>query len=353
MPTVDELVVAMRADGMTETAEQTERVERQFEEATDTVGENADMMGGFATKWKGAMGAIIGGLAVAAGGLLSRVPVIGESMSLLSGIIDGLAFQIDKALRPSMTGFNEDLAETQREVYNANGPLDALKKAFEGIDDAIENTAISTIQGQIESLTGITIPENWLDFGWQVFTMDLDEAIAAAKRSIREFPQDFAKLMSELSPLSEQEARKAMEGVIKSVDMVLSKITDPLSDAWTAVKTWFGNMKETGIRLIKGLWEGVSQWFGKIIQAIKRRMGGVEELLNEDIAGGISLADIGGGIANTFGVDVGGDTGQNNPPSANVTVSNGSQEIYLNGRKVSEGQARYVDDNTTSRGTFR
>jgi len=121
--TVEELIVAMEADGMEDTANQVNQVDDEFEETAGSIDETGDEMEGFSKEFEGAMTAILAGLAVAATGLLSQVPVIGEAFAGLKAILSAVAFQMDQVLRPVITPITDVLFDLADAIYEADGAM--------------------------------------------------------------------------------------------------------------------------------------------------------------------------------------------------------------------------------------
>jgi len=116
MPTVEELVVSAKPEGINETTQDIDKMEQELDESAEQMGDTGSEFSAMGKKWKGAMGAIVAGLGVAVGGVLAQVPVIGEKMAQLGGIIDAVVFKIDQDLRPSMTGFGKDLPRLRKKL---------------------------------------------------------------------------------------------------------------------------------------------------------------------------------------------------------------------------------------------
>jgi len=149
------LVVEMVSDGANEVQDDVEGVEQQFDDASQEVGDSAGEMEGFATKWQGAMGAVVTGLAVAAGGLLTQVPVIGGLMEGLFAVIEAVAFQMDKVLRPIL----QPVADAFFELAGALFELDGAAGAIVGILGAIAAVAlpIAAVFGLIPAIIAAVV----------------------------------------------------------------------------------------------------------------------------------------------------------------------------------------------------
>lgn len=121
--TINDLLVRITPEGIDETADDLDQARDSFEETADTASESAGQLGEFADRWQGAMAAITAGLIAGAAVLLSRVPVLGESMAGLNAIIDAFALRLDSVLRPALDGANSSLFDFANAVATANGPL--------------------------------------------------------------------------------------------------------------------------------------------------------------------------------------------------------------------------------------
>jgi len=121
-----ELAVALESKGADQLKDDLQGTEKQFEDIADAVDEEAQEMEGFSQKWRGAMTAITGALAIAAGGLLNQVPVVGEAMAGLSAVVSAVAFQIDQVLRPALVPVTNLLFDAADAVFAAEGAMGTL-----------------------------------------------------------------------------------------------------------------------------------------------------------------------------------------------------------------------------------
>jgi hypothetical protein len=164
---VQELVVKMRPEGVDETTQELEDQEQAFEEAAGQAEQSAGVMDEFVGKFQGAMQAVVAGLAVAAGGLLSQVPIIGELASGLFAIIESLALKIDEVLRPVLEPVSDALFDIASGIDEADGAfgdfigtiagiigvLGLAEGAIVGLNAAL-GTAIPSIVGTIVGILG-------------------------------------------------------------------------------------------------------------------------------------------------------------------------------------------------------
>jgi len=121
-----ELAVALNPEGADETQEALDETEGSFEDTADAVDESADEMEGFSQRWRGAMTAIVSALSVAAAGLLSQVPAVGEAMAGLNAVVSAVAFQIDSGLRPALVPVTDVLFGLADAIFAADGATGTL-----------------------------------------------------------------------------------------------------------------------------------------------------------------------------------------------------------------------------------
>ena len=124
--TVEELVVKATPEGIDETTDGLEGMQEQFDETADEMEDTTSVLGDLQERFAGAFGAITAGLAVAVGGLLSQVPVIGEVASGIGSIVDALAFRLDSVLRPALTPLANAFFSLSEAIFSADGPLGKL-----------------------------------------------------------------------------------------------------------------------------------------------------------------------------------------------------------------------------------
>lgn len=119
---VETLVVRARPEGVDETAGEIGRLESSVGDTTDAMDDQGEEMQAISRRWQGAMQAIVAGLAVAAAGLLSKVPVVGELFGGLEAVISAVAFQMDQVLRPALQPVTDALFDLSEAIFEAEGP---------------------------------------------------------------------------------------------------------------------------------------------------------------------------------------------------------------------------------------
>ena len=127
MVTAEELTVAIRSEGVSETQDDLEGVESAMEDTADSAGTAADDLEGFSQRFQGAMSAAIAGLAVGVAGLAASVPVVGELFAGFGAILEALLFQVDRLARSlGVGGLTDSLFDIADEDMVASSYSDLL-----------------------------------------------------------------------------------------------------------------------------------------------------------------------------------------------------------------------------------
>jgi len=120
---VNELVVALRPEGVDETVDGMQQAQTEFEETADVAEQSSQELEDFAGRFTGALQVATTGLAVAAGGLLSTVPLVGSAFAGLGAIIQSIGLQIDRFLRERLGLSADFLFEFANKIAQAEGPM--------------------------------------------------------------------------------------------------------------------------------------------------------------------------------------------------------------------------------------
>jgi len=337
MPTVEELVVSAKPEGIDETTQDINKMEEELNESAEQMGDTAGEFGAMGRKWKGAMGAIVGGLAVAAGGLLSQVPVIGEKMGQLNGIIDAVAFKIGQDLRPSMTVLGKDLAETETEVANSENSLEAISTAFEGFEDAVQSW-------QAQSLA--TIIEDTLGF-------DVDTKPIKAVIELMQF--DFIGAWQTAASWVGDKT----DGMGNDIDALSDTVFNMANNLWSDAKTGVSNFTDNFESEINTLVDDAMQWGEDLaegfVSSIKEKLRPFIDIFKDLASGDVGTAagaavDIatggGGGGGGTTGTSAGGD----NPLSVLGMSPLSEGDTFMDARKVNTETGRIGKNRVNRRG---
>jgi len=335
MPTAEELIVALKSEGAQEVNDDLKTTERRMEGTADAAEEQADRLGGFANKVKGAMAAIVAGLAIGAAGILSQVPVIGEAMAGLKAVFNALALQIDKRLRPGLTKLNKEFFELANAIME--GDYSQVKKELKDIAGVIKGF-----------VTGVNITQLIKKF--QDFAAD---AIGGLVTRITKFAQsltvaDFRKFNATLIRLAKRGLNKLIgaadwsefaitmvttlgKAIVGRQQAVKNEIIDPLvghiEDNWD---DWLSSAIQLGKDLVDKLAEGVKNKAGDLADEVK----------DIELAAGVTIGD----VTNAVGGDGGGGGGTNNPRPTSRQQRLLSGNAQIDGRQLSESTGRHRAD---------
>lgn len=152
--TIQDLLVRVSPEGVSETTEELEQQSEQFEETADAAEEQTGKLEAFSERWTGAMGAVAAGVAVAAGALTSKVPVLGSTISGIDALMTSLGLTLDQFLRDlGVTGnLFFDLAQS---VDRLQGPAEDAAGAITGLGTALGGIVAIAGGGSLASAVGL------------------------------------------------------------------------------------------------------------------------------------------------------------------------------------------------------
>lgn len=281
----EELVVALKAEGATETQGEIEGVEESLSEAGDSMEDTSSRMGSIRKSWQGAMAALMGTLAVAVGGLLTQVPVIGEAMSGVMSVVQGLAFQLDQKLRPAIQPVTNGLYSLGAAI--AEGDWGAVKDILSNAASTITSVNWSKrfqdiVRGYTDLLTGISQRLQGVDFKKQINNMidGISNALNAINwgNRLREIISAIIGFFASVDWLGiSADVTKALANGLGTAisDTNWGRI---MNDIWTAISDF---VKETNwSKLADDIIDGVAGALGSATDYV---VGGIEDVfLGED-----------------------------------------------------------------------
>jgi len=152
----EELVVKALPEGFGKTNDKLETTDEKFEEVSGSMEESTGLLSSLSNKFGGALSAIVAGVAVATAGILSQVPILGEVVSGLTSVINAVAFQLDKRLRPVLGPVRDGLFELAQAIFLGNfGKAESIIKDFV---DAIVNIDFGAVFASItDAVDGILL----------------------------------------------------------------------------------------------------------------------------------------------------------------------------------------------------
>jgi len=340
MVTAQEITVALRSTGTQEVADDVSNVEQEFDEASDTVGDSAAEMEGFSTEFAGAMTAIVTGLAVAAAGLLSQVPVVGELFAGLGAVLEAVAFQMDQVLRPVLQPLNEGFFALASGIFNADGAVGTL---IGGLSTIVSVAAL--VLGAVLSAVGVLsqLGLTSLTVGGVLSTLAgaIGSVVTAIVAAVS-WPVVLAAALIGLAFVFRKEIANAIGVAISALGDFISWLGDGVGQVWTAL----GEIGSAFVEWADGLISSALQWgkdlIDNFIQGIRNGIGELRSIVNGLSGGAINLSGSSGGGGG------GGGGGGLTANRGNVTVKS-----FIDGREAARGTSATRFDETSRRGTFR
>jgi phage-related protein len=351
---IEELIVKAKPEGIDNVTEKFDQMKTSLAENKEEMIDTADSFGGLQERFQGALGAIVSGLAVAAGGLATQIPILGELMSGLGAVAQALAFQIDQVLRPVLSPLSKFLFKVSQAIFNADGAVGDLiggittltgvaavliataakigvlvgawGSTFAGVVSILGTIvgAIGTVIGAILSLPGAIAIAIAAIIGFAAayltnFKGTRDKTNAIIGKIVKFVKNGFKKLKN-----------KALSKIKTFAKKVKSKFETIKSDVETVINNLIDGAKEFGKDLIQ-----------KLIDGIKNKIPQIESAL-EDVPGGEVLLEGAGVLAD------GADTVENQTTQF-VKGNTGGNEITLDGRTLNAALGRYGFDDVARR----
>jgi hypothetical protein len=352
-----ELAVQLRGEGVEETQSDIQGVEDQFSETTDTVSDGADQMEGFSERWRGAMTAIVTGLAVAAAGLLTQVPVLGELMGGLAEIISAVAFQIDQALRPVLEPVTNALFDFANAIFGLEGAAGDVV----GILAALAGVGVIAFAGL--AALGATAPAAASGFGLLAGAASTAAtALAGIVGGISLTAVAIAALIAAVAALAVAFITD-FRGIRSGTVSILSDVIGALIGFKRDVTEFFTNLAAKafgwGVDLIQEFLAGLRDAIPSVEGVLSGFMGTVTGIIGFDIAendrmarrwGADLVSEFAVGFDNQASVSMpelgaSDDGGPSRPASGS-----GKTTVVLDGRRVDKGVRPHRADETAPRG---
>ncbi|UXF50573.1 hypothetical protein 7778G3H09_19 [Haloquadratum phage sp.] len=361
----EELVVKALPEGFGETNDKLETTDEKFEEVSGSMEESTGLLSSLANKFGGALSAIVAGVAVATAGILSQVPILGEVVSGLTSVINAVAFQLDKRLRPVLGPVRDGLFELAQAIFEGNfGKAESIIKDFvdaianidfgavfasvtdavDGIlvkiQDAFDGRTAGGIVDQILGLLGgfVSFASNRL----AGFIQDVIKALSGTETNnvLAEFLVDSLDALSDFTSSATNAIMSFLRGL--NYGSIINTITAALTGESTEITSGF-------IDLISSVnWNKITQ---KLKQEFKSstKEGLINALQNIDIGDAAEFANPFAGI----GVDIAEgiiDSTVSATAQGRVTESSTGGNTFIDGRSVSKQTGRYRFNPIANRG---
>jgi len=359
---VAEVVVSAVPEGISDTTGQLEQMESTVQESTDSMEEQAGTMSDLSESFQGAMGAAVAGLAVAAGGLLSQVPVLGEAFSGLNAIVDAVAFQMDKVLRPVLTPLTNGFFKVSDAIFEADGIIGTIIGTLASVV-----TAIVAIGGPIALAAGKI-------FGFATVWATVKGAVATAVGAIVSIiggiPAAIAGLIIAIAAFAVGYLTN-WKGLRDKTNQIVSSIVNFVVDGFKGLVenglSFLSDLVNRGVGFFNTLADNLATWaedvasdavdWGKgiidgLVSGLKNAItsGGskIKELLGLD---DISTSGVSSSAFNFDSISTGNlDTSVSQGEDFIGSVGSGETTIMLDGREINKGVGRIRKDTLNRRG---
>ena len=337
MVTAEELTVAIRSEGVSETQDDLEGVESAMEDTADSAGTAADDLEGFSQRFQGAMSAAVAALAVAAAGLLSQVPVLGELMAGLFAIVEAVAFQMDGVLRPVLSPLTDAFFDLANAIFEADG---------------IAGDIIGVL-GTIASIAAI-VGAAMLKFGVSVGAVTAK--FAPLIGVVKTVGSILAGLVAGITAVAAAKAILIGAAIALAAALIFNiggardKLGEILSDIFGFFVGLAGDLSEWAGDLASDAFTWGRNLIDRFIDGIRAAIGRLRDFLGDlrDIGAnvGISVPDLGG----LGGGGGGNGGGASSRPRFGAATSGGSGGQQIDGRQITESTGRYRSDPSNRRG---
>jgi len=346
MATVEELVVKATPEGIQNVTSRMEGLKSSISESAKALKEQSIGLSDVAQTFKGSATAIVTGLAVTTGFLLSRIPVLGELTSGLVAIFDALAFQLDKRLRPVISPIVDGLFDLASAIYagdwqeakaiigdfvsalrnfNWNSILTAAKGALNGVIQFVKDLQlVETVRSKLR---------NFFDVG------ENQSIIGQAANKLGTF------IGNVISGLPGGEIAVKLGGVFLSG---LGALTDFAGSATEKISNFLDALTWSSL---------ISTIVSNLREKSQQLTDGIKKLVQD-----VGWAEVGsafaGAFANSILDKIGSEPSLPPEATANTTSSSGgtinsssaTPLVTLDGEAVNDNQGRHRKDTLTLRG---
>lgn len=407
MVEASELVVAIKDEGIGETKDNLEGVEDSMEDTAAAASDSADELEGFTESISGAMQAAAAGVAIAAGSLLSQIPVIGEVAAGLGAVFSAIGLQIDQLLRDlgvgGLTGILFDVADA---IISADGAAADLVGvlgilatmvagaatgvaawavkvygvvgAFGQLGAALKaaGTAIAGIVGGISAVTAaLAVAVAAVVAFAAAYITNFRDVRTTTNNILGEVWNFFTGLASDLADWAGELASgawnwgtNAISNFLGAIEEVGSGVADWFTDLASKLANWASDIAndayDWGVSLMQGLLDGILSFAEEVVNAFESVINGIIQTINtaldqlpEEVTSRVGVEqfdlvdfdpDFGAGAGREATGGRGGGTPQGRQFPGSRTGS--SEGVQIDGRQLSESTGRYRVDSSRRRG---
>lgn len=387
MATAEELIVAIRSEGVSDTRQDLEGIEDAMEQTAESAGDSAEQLEGFTQRFQGALSAAVAGLTIGVGALVSTIPVVGEIMSGLFAIFEAFGFQIDQLARQlGAGGLTNAFFMAAEAIFELDGALGDIAAVIGIFLTAALSAAAAVAAWAVKTM------------GFVAAAKALGSVLLTAAGSVATFVAGLgaigAALAVALAALAAFVVAYALDlgNVRDTTDRILGQVWGFFVALASDLKSWAGGLASDAFawgtdaigRLLAGvtsgasaLWEwftglasGLASWASdlasdafewgtnivqNIIDGIKALIGRLKDKLADlqNIAPSVNvqLPDIGGGgSVNGTSTTSGGGGIAGTAQRIFSGSGGGGGSTVLDGRQLTESTGRYRTDPNRRRG---
>jgi phage-related protein len=311
------------------------------------------------------MGAAVAGLAVAAAGLLSQVPVLGEVFAGLNAVIDAVAFQMDKVLRPVLTPLTNFFFGLAESIFEADGAMGTVVGVIGSIITAIGGlialaAPFVALAGKIFGFATVWATVKSVVVG-AVGTIvsvigGIPAALAAAVIALAAFVVGYLTNWKGMRDKTNQVVSSIVNFVVDGFKWLVENGLSFLSDLVNRgvgffntladnLATWAEDVASDAVDWGKGIIDGL---VSGLKNAITSGGSKIKELLGLD---DISTSGVSSSAFNFDSISTGNlDTSVSQGDDFIGSVGSGETTIMLDGREINKGVGRIRKDTLNRRG---
>jgi len=346
MSVAEELIVQIKTEGVDIANDGLDSLTESFSDLVEEVREGSagltDFIGGF----RGALGAILAGIAVVAGGLASQIPIISELLAGLGAVATAVGLKIDEALRPSLAGVVDELFDFATAIMEAEDSSDIISAVVDNF-----RAALVVLAALLAILGGVGLAFSGLASGLGF----VSTAILAVVKGIALLITGVAGLLGIPVILAAVLVALAAFAAAWLLDIgdtreITEKAVQMIEDAWDSFIDYLGGLWNKAKTALGEFATGIEQWAAgladRAVQYGKDIIDGMIEGIREAIPGLDYVLD-NVGFNNNNSLPPAGPAPSGTQLSQDFGMSTG---VMLDGRDVSDRTARYRVDAAYRRG---
>ena len=333
MTTISEVVVKAIPEGMSDVRDGLQGMNEDLEESTEQMEEQSNTLSDLSKEFDGAMGSVVAGFAVATSGLLSQVPVIGETMGALGAVLDGIAFQMDSVLRPAITRVNNLLFGLSETIFEAEGAFGN----FVGI--------VATLGAGVIGAVAAFASAKIATLGFVAGLKATGAALLVVAKAVGAFVVGLISLPAL--------AAAAVVGLLALAVFFREDLIKALKKGWEKISSFASDVKQAASEIANDAADGFKelvtqagkigeQIIDKLVSKIKAGASRLKSAVNNlDLPGGVDVGDLTGGIGDLAG---GGGSSSGGSSDFIGSVGSSASKIFLDGSRVDDNQGRFRKD---------